>query len=144
MNDNDRALCAATAGLLRASSAAAAWGLALSCIAGLVLALTGRSLPTAAWFTTAAVALIGLVERYLALRLRLEATLFEGLATNGIASLETLDTALAQLALRGRAAEPRTLVERAAGARQMTQRHGLAVALQTAVFAMALAVQDWR
>ena len=49
MNDDDRALCAATAGLLRAGSALALWGLALSLVSGLVLALTGRSLPSVTW-----------------------------------------------------------------------------------------------
>ena len=79
MNDNDRALCATTAGLLRASGALALWGLALAFIAGLVLALTGRSLPSAAWFIYAMVGLVGLPERYLTLRLALTASLFEGL-----------------------------------------------------------------
>ena len=80
MNDNDRALCAATAGLLRASGVIAGWGLALALIAGLVLALTGRSLPAPSWAAFAVIALAGLPERYLALRLRLDTALFDGLA----------------------------------------------------------------
>jgi hypothetical protein len=142
MNDNDRALCIATAGLLRASGAIALWGLALSAIAGLVLALTGRSLPPAAWTTYAVVCLIGLPERYLALRLRLDATLFEGLAQGVIATLPALDSALERLGFRQAAETPRPLADRVLGIRQLMQRHGIAVAVQTVVFVMALVLQD--
>lgn len=142
--DNDRALCTATAGLLRASEVLAFWGLALSFIAALVLALTGRSLGSAAWIAYAAVALIGLPERYLALRLRLDATLFDGLAKATIASLPSMDRALEQLGLRRNADASRPLADRVLGTRQLMQRHGIAVIAQTIVFAMALAMQDWR
>lgn len=142
--DNDRALCTATAGLLRASEVLAFWGLALSFIAALVLALTGRSLGSAAWIAYAAVALIGLPERYLALRLRLDATLFDGLAKATIASLPSMDHALEQLGLRRNADASRPLADRVLGTRQLMQRHGIAVIAQTIVFAMALAMQDWR
>ncbi len=144
MNDNDRALCLATAGLLRASGAIAFWGLALSLIAGLVLALTGRSLPPGSWFAYAVVALIGLPERYLALRLRFEASLFDGLAQAPAASPQALDAALKSLGLRraGRAVPP--LAELVQAARQLMQRHGIAVVAQTVVFALALAMQEGR
>jgi hypothetical protein len=142
--DNDRALCSATAGLLRASEALAFWGLALSFISALVLALTGRSLGSAAWIAYAAVTLIGLPERYLALRLRLDATLFDGLAKATIASLPSMDRALEQLGLRRNADASRPLADRVLGSRQLMQRHGIAVIAQTIFFAMALAMQDWR
>ncbi len=146
MNDdnNDRAMCAATAGLLRASEVLALWGLSLSFISGLVLALTGRSLGSAAWIAYAAVALIGLPERYLALRLRLDASLFDGLARATIASLPSMDHALERLGLRRNADRSRPLADRVLGTRQLMQRHGIAVIAQTIVFAMALAMQDWR
>lgn len=144
MNDNDRALCAAAAGLLRASGMLANWGLALSFIAGLVLALTGRSLPSVSWGAYAVVALVGLLERYLALRLRLDAGMYEALARDAIGSLDTLDGALERLGLRRPADAPRPLAERVLLARQLTQRHGIAVTVQTVMFALALAVQDWR
>jgi hypothetical protein len=144
MNDNDRALCVATAGLLQASGLLAAWGLALSVIAGVVLALTGRSLGSAAWIAYGAVALIGLPERYLALRLRFDASLFDGLAKNAIATLPAMDSALEQLGLRRNADGTRPLADRVLGTRQLIQRHGVAVIAQTIVFAMALAMQDWR
>jgi hypothetical protein len=144
MNDDDRALCAATAGLLRASGALALWGLALSLISGLVLALTGRSLPSAAWAAFAAVALIGLPERYLALRVSLDAALFDGLARSTIATETAMDRALATLGLRRVADGARPLADRVLGARQLMQYHGIAVIAQTVVFAMSLAIQDAR
>lgn len=144
MNDNDRALCAATAGLLRASGMLANWGLALSFIAGLVLALTGRSLPSVSWGAYAVVALVGLLERYLALRLRLDAGMYEALARDAIGSLDSLDGALERLGLRRPADASRPLADRVLLARQLMQRHGIAVTVQTVMFALALAVQDWR
>lgn len=142
MNDNDRALCFAAAGLLRASGAIALWGLALAVIAGLVLALTGRSLPAAAWIAYATVGLVGLPERYLALRLHLDASLFKGLAQGGIAALPALDNALEKLGLRRTAEASRSLSDRVLATRQLMQRHSLAVTLQTVVFVMALVLQD--
>jgi hypothetical protein len=144
MNDNDRALCVATAGLLRASAAIAAWGLALALIAGLVLALTGRSLPAVAWAAHAAVALVGLAERYLALRLRVDAAVFDALAQGTITSLPALDGALESLGLRRGAEVPRSLADRVVAARQLMQRHGVVVTVQTVVFAMGLVMQDAR
>ncbi|MDM0032631.1 hypothetical protein QTI33_10885 [Variovorax sp. J22P271] len=142
MNDNDRALCVATAGLLRASGAIALWGLALALIAGVVLGLTGRSLPAAAWGACAVVGLLGLAERYLALRLRLDMALFEGLAQGTIATLPALDGALDKLGLRRAADATRPLAERVLGTRQLMQRHGIVVAMQTVVFILALVLQD--
>ncbi|MGO4391971.1 hypothetical protein AB4Z46_11515 [Variovorax sp. M-6] len=142
MNDSDRALCVATAGLLRASAAIASWGLALSVISGVVLALTGRSLPAVAWAAFALVGLFGLAERYLALRLHLDATLFEGLAHGAIATLPALDGALEKLGLRRAADATRPLPDRVLGTRQLMQRHGIVVATQTVVFILALVLQD--
>jgi len=144
LNDDDRALCAATAGLLRASGMLANWGLALSLIAGLVLALTGRSLPSVSWGAYAAVALVGLLERYLALRLHLDAGVYEALAQGAIGSLPSLDGTLERLGLRRGGDASRSLAERVLLARQLMQRHGIAVTIQTVMFALALAVQDWR
>jgi len=143
MNDNDRALCATTAGLLRASGALALWGLALAFLAGLVLALTGRSLPSAAWFIYAMVGLVGLPERYLTLRLALTASLFEGLVQGAIASPSALDHSLEKLGLRRGSDGSRQLADRVLEARKLMQRHGIVVVVQTVLFAMALAMQDW-
>ena len=109
-----------------------------------MLALTGRSLSLLSCMGFGAVAVIGVLERYLAQRLRLEAGLFDGLAAGGIASLAVLDTALARLGLRFASNAPGQLDERVAVARQLMQRHVTTVACQAAMFLLALLTQDLR
>ncbi|WP_213957379.1 MULTISPECIES: hypothetical protein [unclassified Variovorax] len=142
MNDNDRALCATTASLLHAAGGIAALGLALSGIALGVLALTARSLSLTSCMGFGAVAIIGVLERYLALRLRLDAGLFEGLARGNIASLSALDSALGRIGVRQLPDASRALAERVFGTRQLLQRHGITVACQAAMFLLALLTQD--
>ncbi|KQP21777.1 hypothetical protein [Pseudorhodoferax sp. Leaf267] len=145
MNDQDRATCAALAGLLRAAGLLAWWGFALMCIAALVLALTLRSLSTLPTMGFGAVVVLGLLERYFAFRLRLDEALFDGLARNTVASLQALDQALSALGLRDAPATPhavRPLDERLLGTRQLMQRHSLVVACQSAFFLLALLTQD--
>jgi hypothetical protein len=144
MNDQDRALCAATAHLLRAAGAVATCGLALTLIAVAVLALTARSLSLLSCMGFGAVAVIGVLERYLTVRVRLDAGLFDGLAGGGIASLSVLDGALERLGLRFASNAPRQLDERVALARQLMQRHATTVACQAAMFLLALLTQDLR
>ena len=147
MTPDDRALCTATTSLLRGYAAVAALGLALTGIALGVLALTSRSLALVSCMGFGAVAIIGIFERYMALRLRLDVGLFDGLASGAIPSLRTLDVALQKLSLR-QASEapdaPRALADRVQGARQLMQRHGIAVACQSAMFLLALVTQDLR
>ncbi len=147
MTDHERALCTATARLLQAAGVIAAWGLGLSLIALGVLALTGRSLSMLSCMGFGAVAIIGVFERYMALRLRLDVGLFDGLASGAIPSLSTLDVALKKLGLRHSPDDsdtPRALADRVQGARQLMQRHGIAVACQSAMFLLALLTQDLR
>jgi hypothetical protein len=144
MNDNDRATCAALAGLLRAFMVLAIWGFALTCIAALVLALTLRSLPATPAMGFGAVVILGVLERYFAFRLRLDRALFDDLARGTIASLEALDRALDGLGLRNApsSAAPRPLDDRVQGTRQLMQRHAIVVACQSAMFLLALMTQD--
>jgi len=142
MTDNDRALCATTASLLRAAGGIAALGLALSGIALGVLALTARSLSLTSCMGLGAVAIIGVLERYLALRLRLDAGLFEGLARGTIATLPALDSALSRIGVRQLPDASRSLAERVLGTRQLLQRHGITVACQAAMLLLALLTQD--
>jgi hypothetical protein len=131
MNDpTDRALCALTADLLRAGGLLAWWSLTLSCIACLALALAHVS-PI-----LAAVALIALPERYLALRVRLDALLFARLA-DGALTPEAFDEALTRLRLRP-AAGSRTLADRALGARRLMLWHAMLVGAQTLAFLAAM------
>ena len=87
MNDNDRALCAATAHLLRASSAFAWWGLALATVSVAVLALTSRSLSMLSCMGFGATAILGVFERYMALRVHFDARLFDDVGRGTIGSL---------------------------------------------------------
>jgi hypothetical protein len=145
MNDNDRALCAATAHLLRASGTVAVWGLALTAISLAVLALTGRSLSLLSCMGFGAVAVIGVLERYLDLRVRFDAGLFDDVGRGTVASLAALDSALQRLGLRPAVrGVTRQLDDRVLGARQLLQRHTLAVACQSAMFLLALLTQDSR
>ena len=141
---NDRALCAATARLLEASGRISAWGLGVTVVSMVVLALTGRSLPLVSWLGFAAVVLLGLPERYLAFRLRLDAGLFNDLAAQNTPSLAALDNALQCLGLRKAPDAPRTLQDRVLGARQLLQRHGIVVVCQSVLFLLALLTQDLR
>jgi hypothetical protein len=145
MTDNERATCAALAGLLRAFMVLAIWGFALTCISALVLALTLRSLSTTAAMGFGAVAILGVLERYFAFRLRFDQTLFDGLARNTVASLDALDHALSSLGVRE--TQPaqqttRSLDNRVQGTRQLMQRHAIVVACQSAMFLLALMTQD--
>lgn len=144
MNDTERATCATLAGLLRASTVAALWGMVLTAVSALVLALTLRSLSTTATMGFGAVMVLGVLERYFAFRLRLDQSLFDDLARGTIASLDALDDALARLGLRSapgpQAARP--LDERVFGTRQLMQRHVIVVACQSAMFVLALMTQD--
>lgn len=147
MNDPDRALCAATAHLLRAAGAVATCGLGIGLVAIAVLALTARSLSLLSCMGFGAVAVIGVLERYLAQRVRLDAGLFDALAGGGIASLALLDGALDRLGLRFASSAPGAslqLDERVGLARQLMQRHATAVACQAAMFLLALLTQDLR
>ncbi|WP_454906254.1 hypothetical protein [Variovorax gossypii] len=149
MTDNDRATCATLAGLLRAAAVLALWGFALTCIAALVLALTLRSLSTTATMSLGAVVILGALERYFLFRLRFDEALFDGLSKGRIASLDALDSALSALGLREtqqqQQQQPRTtrpLHDRAAGTRQLMQRHAIVVACQSTMFLLALMTQD--
>ena len=144
LNDNDRALCAATARLLQASGRISAWGLALAVVGMAVLALTGRSLPLVSWLGFAAVVVLGLPERYLAFRLQFDAGLFKDLSAQNMASLAALDHALQRLGLRKAPDATRTLEDRVLGARQLLQRHGIVVVCQSALFLLALLTEDLR
>lgn len=144
MTPDDRALCTATTSLLRSYGAVAALGLALTGIALGVLALTSRSLSLVSCMGFGAVAVIGVLERYFWLRLKLDIGLFEALAAGAIESLQRLDGALQRLTLRDAPDAPRSLDERITGTRQLMQRHGIVVTCQGAMFLLALLTQELR
>ena len=89
--------------------------------------------------------LLGLPERYLAFRLRLDAGLFADPAQNRIASLEVLDQTLQCLDLRKEPGDGlRALQGRVAGARQLLQRHAGLVICQSVFLVLALLTQGIR
>lgn len=98
--------------------------LALLCLLG---GMTTPGVASAGWL---AVLLAGFCERYLALRLALDETLFRQLGTQQLADLPALDQALAQLGLRAAAAVPRDWPSRRQGAKRLWQGYVLLVVLQ--------------
>ena len=144
MTDSDRTLCAVTARLLQAARVLASWGLAMSVLATAVLAFAGSALPMLSVVGFGAVALVGVLERYLAFRLYLDAGLFKDLASSISTPLEALDSALQRLGLRTASGLPRPLDERVAGARQLLLRHGITVACQSGLLLLALLAQSLR
>lgn len=140
LDAQDRADCAVLAALLAGQGALARWSLWLSALSLAALCLgpaTGGSA-----LLLAAVALLGLPERYLAFRLRLDRRLFDALAAGRIADLSTLDRALAHAGLRAAPADaPRPLDDRLSGTRRLLRRHAGVVALQSLLLIAAVAAR---
>ncbi len=89
------------------------------------------------------VALAGLGETYLALRVGFDAALFRRLAeggTNGAGDLGKLDAALLELGLLSENKAGRAIEQRAQGARRLLTLQGAAVVLQVAVVLLATAL----
>jgi len=138
MTDDDRAQCAALAALLHATALVGLWGFALSGIAAGTLALTARGLSMLPAMGLGAIAILGVLERYFAIRLRLDARLFDALASGRIDALQRLDHALARIGLRPAPAAERSLEDRVLGTRRLMSRHLLVVACQSGMFLLAL------
>jgi hypothetical protein len=140
MTDQDRTLCITLSHFMRAA------GL---CAGALSLLLTGMALlawllsplALAPWGRAAALAVmvLGVVERYLALRVGFDARLFDGLEKGSVASLAALDQALGQLGLRSASAVPRSLHDRVQGARRLVRCHLAVVAVQLVLAGMMMA-----
>ena len=87
-----------------------------------------------------ATALLGMVERYFTLRLRLDAGLFADRADGRIADLAALDAGLAAIGVRsGTPTMPsRPLDDRIAGGRRLWRRHLAVVVVQAALTLLAV------
>lgn len=137
------ALACVCAARLRGQGALAAFSLLLSALAWAALATS-----VAGWrppggpvlAALGAAALLGLAERYLAVRLAIDAQLFGDLARGTVADLSVLDQALAQLALAPPAKAGRTLTERTAGALRLVRWHSRVVGLQLVLLLAAAAI----
>lgn len=139
MTAQERAQCEVLAAWLHALArlAPVALLIAAAALAALVFdrwhALAGGA--TAAF---AAAALLLVPERYFALRLALDARLFQALAAGRVASLADLDGALAALHLRKQAQATRSLAARIAGTRRLARGYLVTVLAQIVLFAIAL------
>lgn len=151
MNDDERALCTATARWLQACGACVG-ALGLGAAAGAALALWWpgpAALSLASALGCAGALLLAVPERVLALRLRFDAGLFADLAEAWVstaaspaATLASLDRALGALGLRRtapRPSAPRGLASRVGGARRLSLQHAAVVLAQAALLAVALA-----
>ena len=135
----DRALCAAQAAWLRAvlRLAPLAWLLYMTCVlVWLAHLLHGKHLPWLPWV----VLLLAVCERGHALRLALDAQLFEQLAAGHMASLADVDAALHRLGLR---AQPpngavRPLAERVRGCQRLVWRYAACVLCLVVITGVAL------
>lgn len=135
-----RARCATMARLLDAGRALEALGLALGllAIAAWLLLFDPAADATAELVGLALAALALPAERYLALRLRLDAGLFADLARGTIDTPQDLDDSLAALGLRPPAAITRPLDERLAGALRLVAWHRRIVVFQAVAWIIAL------
>jgi hypothetical protein len=133
----NRARCAAMARWLEAASTLGALALCCTVVAALgTLAHAWRD--TALGFALLALASTP-VERYLALRIRLDAGLFADLASARIDDLAALDAGLSALGVGKSGPSLRTLDDRLEGARRLWRRYALVVGLQATSVAIAVA-----
>jgi hypothetical protein len=134
LDARDRARCAVVA---RRMDAAQAPGLlALACTTVMLLGMAAGAWRDEALMLAIATSLLGVFERYFALRLRLDAGLFADIASGRIADLPALDAGLAAIGVRGNPA--RTLDDRIAGCRRLWRRHLVVVVVQTAMTLLAV------
>lgn len=134
LDTHDRARCAVVA---RRMDAAQALGLlALACTGVMLLGMAAGVWRDEDLVLAIATALLGVVERYFALRLRLDAGLFADLADGRIADLAALDAGLAAIGVQH--AAPRPLDARIAGGRRLWRRHLAVVVVQAAMALLAV------
>jgi hypothetical protein len=148
--DHERVLAHTTARLLDAcAGAAGSIGLLSAAAAVVALLEHGPGLLAAPGTVMFAIVLALLpLERFMGLRVRFDAGLFTDLAAElsracgradaALSTCAALDAALHALALRGPAAAPRPLIDRAHGARRLAIRHALVALAQFALLMSAL------
>jgi len=140
LDTQDRADGAALAALLAGQDTLARWSLWLSALA--LAALCFVPAREATTLPLAVAALLGLPERYLAFRLRLDQRLFDALAAGRIADLAALDRSLAHIGLRtAPEGGTRPLADRLRGTRRLVRGHASIVAVQSLVFLAAIAAR---
>lgn len=134
LDDCDRARCAVVARRMEAAQPLGLLALACTLVAMIGLAVDAWRDDVLAIALGAV--LLGLVERYFALRLRLDAGLFADLAAGRIASLAALDGGLAAIGVQS--GMPRPLDDRITGGRTLWRQHLAIVLIQTAITLLAV------
>ena len=137
MTDEDRADCAVCAALLHASRV---WEhLAL---AATLLGAVAASLPVPRVAVLIGLAVLAALERYLAVRVAIDARLFDRLADGRLGDLPRLDGALQRVLAVPASKAGRALAPRIAGARRLARLHLAAVgALVAAAIVIAAALR---
>lgn len=139
LSASDRAACAVLSQWLQAQSALALWGLAASTLAAALL-LARPMAHAASTMLLGAALLVGAAERYLAVRVGLDAGLFGDMASGRIASLPLLDASLGRTGLRAAptaSSVRRGLEDRLRGARRLVRGHMATLAAQALLLAGA-------
>ncbi|MFD0724656.1 hypothetical protein [Lysobacter brunescens] len=138
LDTHDRARCAVVARRMDAAQVLGLLGLA--CTGVMLLCMAAGAWRNEDLVFALATALLGMVERYFALRLRLDAGLFADLASGRIADLAALDTGLAAIGVRASAPThpPRPLDARIAGGRRLWRWHLAVVLVQAAMTLLAV------
>lgn len=131
LDQAQRAQCISMAALLQASAGLGHWALLM--VTTTVLMQVWHEQLQAWWLL--AMLLLGLAERYLALRLRIDAGLFAALAAGTLPTLSLLDQALAATGLRQAPSSVRPLVLRVQGTRRLLGAYMAIVLLQSAITA---------
>ncbi len=138
LDTHDRARCAVVARRMDATQAPGL--LAMACTSVMLLGMAAGAWHDEDLALALATALLGVVERYFALRLRLDAGLFADLADGRIADIAALDAGLAAIGVRAGAPTnpPRPLDARIAGGRRLWRWHLAVVLLQAAMTLLAV------
>lgn len=140
MDEHERALCAVTTAWLEAGQTFGAWGCGQSALAAAFLVWPGVPITNGFAMALGAALMLGIAERWLALRLQLDARLFHAIAQGDIQSLSVLDGALGALGLRPINSNTRTLASRIVGTRRLLRRY-TATLLAQALLLVAAFVQ---
>jgi len=134
LSEQERALCATTAAWLDATRALGWLGLLTGSVAGAQLLLAAEQ----PWIS-AALLLLLLAERYLALCLAFDAGVFRALAEGQIDEPGRFDQSLQQLGLRSATGRERSVESRARGAMRLSHARIAVVAMQVMLCAVLLA-----